>query len=196
MQGRGRPLDVQDGRQGLDGEHGPLCRQLPHEIARAGEGAPHNRRRPVAPSTSRRGPSKDRHSPSTACGGGPFGTPPDRLRKPYSTGSGSRVSAERAELLTAFCSFSNARTSIWRMRSRLTPYSAESSSSVAGSSFSRRSVEDVALAVVEVAHRLLEAACGVAELLALGQPRLPGRRLVDQPVLPLAGLRRRRASAR
>src|SRR5580658_1020609 len=40
----------------------------------------------------------------------------------------------------AFCSFSNARTSIWRTRSRLTPYCEASSSSVVGSSRRRRSV--------------------------------------------------------
>jgi len=40
----------------------------------------------------------------------------------------------------AFCSFSKARTSIWRTRSRDTPYSCDSSSSVAGLSFRRRSV--------------------------------------------------------
>ena len=39
---------------------------------------------------------------------------------------------------TARCTFSKARTSIWRMRSRLTPNSADRSSSVAGSSRRRR----------------------------------------------------------
>jgi len=39
---------------------------------------------------------------------------------------------------TAFCTFSKARTSIWRTRSRETPNSLAKSSSVIGSSASRR----------------------------------------------------------
>ena len=42
--------------------------------------------------------------------------------------------------IIAFCSFSNARTSIWRTRSRLMPYWTDRSSSVVGSSLRRRSV--------------------------------------------------------
>jgi DNA-binding response OmpR family regulator len=53
------------------------------------------------------------------------------LRKPYTAGDLFR---------RVFCSFSKARTSIWRTRSRLTPYCAARSSSVVGSSFRRRSV--------------------------------------------------------
>ena len=41
-------------------------------------------------------------------------------------------------LFTAFCTFSKARTSIWRTRSRETPNSSASSSSVIGSSARRR----------------------------------------------------------
>jgi hypothetical protein len=41
-------------------------------------------------------------------------------------------------LFTAFCTFSKARTSFWRTRSRETPNSSASSSSVIGSSASRR----------------------------------------------------------
>ena len=44
-----------------------------------------------------------------------------------------------AALRIAFCSFSKARTSIWRTRSRLMPYSWLNSSRVVGSSLRRRS---------------------------------------------------------
>ena len=44
----------------------------------------------------------------------------------------------RAAPCTAFCTFSKALTSIWRMRSRETPNSVERSSSVTGSSARRR----------------------------------------------------------
>ena len=48
-------------------------------------------------------------------------------------------------LFTAFCTFSNARTSIWRTRSRETPNSSASSSSVIGSSARRRADQPITL---------------------------------------------------
>ena len=58
---------------------------------------------------------------------------------PVAIGFGIRTPSQAAAAVRiAFCSFSNARTSIWRTRSRLTPYSPASSSSVVGSSLSRR----------------------------------------------------------
>ena len=85
----------------------------------------------------------------------------------------------------AFCSFSKARTSIWRTRSRLMPYLADRSSSVVGLVDQPALDEDVPLAVVELLQRLGQHALALAELLALGQTRLLVGAVVDQPVLPL-----------
>ena len=64
----------------------------------------------------------------------------------------------RAALRIAFCSFSKARTSIWRTRSRLMPYCWLRSSSVVGSSFSRRSVRMCRSRSLSVLHRAARAA--------------------------------------
>ena len=60
------------------------------------------------------------------------------IRRAVTAARGFGCSSSAIELLTAFCTFSNARTSIWRTRSRETPNSAARSSNVIGSSASRR----------------------------------------------------------
>ena len=89
---------------------------------------------------------------------------------------------------TAFCTFSKARTSIWRMRSRLTPNSADSSSSVSGSSASRRASNTRRSRSFKPFERVVQHAAALVALLGLGERRLLVHGVVDQPVLPLAAL--------
>ena len=87
---------------------------------------------------------------------------------------------------TAACTFSNARTSIWRTRSRETPNSEESSSSVIGSSASRRASKMRRSRGLSTRQRLAQRAHAGVALLAVGERDLLVGGVVDQPVLPLA----------
>src|SRR6516165_2117310 len=89
----------------------------------------------------------------------------------YCASRGAGVSITATRCFTALCTFSKAHTLIWRTRSRETPNSSASSLSVIGSSASRR-----------------ERLAAVLELLARGECRLLVGMLVDQPVLPFAGI--------
>src|SRR5258708_23311610 len=82
-------------------------------------------------------------------------------------GRGAGVSITATPFFTDFCTFSKARTPIWRTRSRETPNSSASSLSVIGSSASR---------------------AAAVELLACGEERPLVGMAVHQAVLPLAGI--------
>ena len=68
-----------------------------------------------------------------------------------------------------FCSFSKARTSIWRTRSRLTPYCAGQIFQGGRLVLQAPLGQDVALAVGQLGHGLLEQAHAEGLLLALGE---------------------------
>ena len=86
----------------------------------------------------------------------------------------------------AFCSFSKARTSIWRTRSREMLYCCDRSSSVVGLSFSRRSIRMWRSRSFSVLQRAGQQGLAAGQLLAIGERGLLAFGLVDQPVLPLA----------
>ena len=90
--------------------------------------------------------------------------------------------------LTADCTFSKARTSICRTRSRDTPNSAARSSSVIGSSGQAPRLEDAAFSGVEHADGAVQRLAAMIELLVLGHDGFLVGRVIDQPVLPFAGL--------
>ena len=77
---------------------------------------------------------------------------------------------------TACCTFSNARTSIWRTRSRLTPNSSASSSSVTGSSASRRASKMRRSRLVQHVHRAPSARRDANRIPPIRRARFPGWR--------------------
>ena len=91
-------------------------------------------------------------------------------------------------LLTAFCTFSKARTSIWRTRSRDTPNSSASSSSVIGSSARRRASKMRRSRSLSTRERVAERLVAVLRLLGFGEPALLADAVVDQPIQPFAGI--------
>ena len=95
--------------------------------------------------------------------------------------------ARAAVFWTASWTFSNARTSIWRTRSRLMSNSVDRSSSVIGSSRRRlaskiRRSRSLSTASAPLQHR----ATGL-ELILFDQHVFLAVRIIHQPVLPLAG---------
>ncbi len=111
-----------------------------------------------------------------------------QMAEDYSAGAASGCAAAAAALVTAFCTFSKARTSICRMRSRETPNSAESSSSVSGSSASLRASNTRRSRSFKALQRVVQHAAALVALLGFGERRLLVHGVVDQPVLPLAAL--------
>ena len=89
--------------------------------------------------------------------------------------------------LTASCTFSKARTSIWRTRSRLTSYSAATVFERHRLFRQAAGLEDAPFAIVEHGHGAGQRAAAVVVLLVLGQRGFLVRRVVDQPVLPFGG---------
>ena len=87
--------------------------------------------------------------------------------------------------MTASCTFSKARTSIWRTRSRETPNSVESSSRVIGSRKAAR-LEDAALARIEHGQRVAQRREPVLAFLLCDEHAPGSAAVVDEPVLPLA----------
>ena len=104
----------------------------------------------------------------------------------YSAASSAAASCLAIAPLTADCTFSKARTSIWRTRSR--------DILIGGQVFQRHrldreatGLEDAAFARVEHAHRAIQSVTTMIKLLALGHQGFLVGRVVDQPVLPFAG---------
>src|SRR6266566_1605611 len=90
-------------------------------------------------------------------------------------------------ICTVRCTFWKARTSIWRTRSREMSNSTARSSSVIGSSASWRASKmrrSRSLSTESASERLL----AVVRFLVLDEPRLLIGDLVDEPVLPFAGI--------
>ena len=94
-----------------------------------------------------------------------------------------RISHRGDVIFTAFCTFSKARTSIWRTRSRETPYSSASSSSVVGSSASRRASKMRRSRSLSTESASPSALWRFSDL-ALGKTAFLTDALVDQPILP------------
>ena len=112
-----------------------------------------------------------------------------RLNAPSSEIAGGSAGCSMAAMrfFTAFCTFSKARTSIWRTRSRETPNSAARSSSVIGSSARRRASK------MRFSRSLSTSSAEISALWRLSLSSLSARmcswfwRVVDQPVHPFAG---------
>ena len=90
-------------------------------------------------------------------------------------------------LLTAFCTFSKARTSICRTRSRETPNSAASSSSVIGSSANRRASKMRRSRSLRTSSAGDQRLVPIIALFALGEDAFLAWCVIDEPILPLAG---------
>ena len=87
----------------------------------------------------------------------------------------------------AFCSFSNARTSIWRTRSRLTPYSPARVLERGRIILQPALGDDVLFAIGEILHGVAEQAHALGVFLGFGHVDLGADGVVvGQPVLPLA----------
>jgi membrane protein len=91
-----------------------------------------------------------------------------------------------ASLIRADCSFSNARTSIWRIRSRLTSIDLAQLLERLGVVGQPPLGQDVLLAVVEALHRVDQQFVTDTALLGLGDALVLERPGVDKKVLPLA----------
>ena len=89
-------------------------------------------------------------------------------------------------LLTAFCTFSNARTSICRTRSRETPNSSASSSSVIGSSANRRASKMRRSRSLSTPSAWPSALCRFSDCSEFGEPAFLAGAVVDQPIHPFA----------
>ena len=89
---------------------------------------------------------------------------------------------------TAFCTFSKARTSIWRTRSRETPNSSASCSSVTGSSARRRASKMRRSRSLRHGERGFQRGAAIVEFLAFGHHLFLADAVVRQPVLPFAAV--------
>ena len=91
-----------------------------------------------------------------------------------------------AMFFTAFCTLLKADTSIWRMRSRETPYSCDRSSSVTGSSRRRRASKICRSRSLSLSKRLGQQVAAHGVFLVLDEDVFLAVAVVDQPVLPFA----------